>query len=90
MQGNGRGKGSPGLESVFELRLMALLTDLVRQHGKTGTALILGVDRKTLWRSHDAGRLFPALTVALEKLARQGEDEEAGPRGRGPVCWSSG
>lgn len=75
MHGNGRGKESPGLESVFELRLMALLTDLVRQHGRTGTALILGVDRKTLWRSHDAGSLSPALTLALERLAREIDDE---------------
>ena len=77
MQGNDRGRESPGLESVFELRLMALLTDLVREHGRTETARILEIDRKTLWRSHDAGRLSPALTLALERLARQGDDKTA-------------
>lgn len=76
-RGNGLSGQTPGLESVFELRLMALLTDLVRRHGRTGTALMLGIDRKTLWRSQDAGRLSPALTLALEKLVRQGDDEAA-------------
>ena len=79
--GDGLAEGTPGLESVYELRLMALLTDLVRQHGQTGTALILGIDRKTLWRSHDAGRLSPALTLALEKLARESDDEAAAAQG---------
>ena len=79
--GDGLAEGTPGLESVYELRLMALLTDLVRQHGQTGTALILGIDRKTLWRSHDAGRLSPALTLALERLLRKSDDEAAAAQG---------
>ena len=76
-RGNPAGMESPGLENVFELRLMAVLTDLVRRHGRTGTALMLGIDRKTLWRSQDAGRLSPALTLALEKMVREGDDEAA-------------
>ena len=79
--GDGLAEGTPGLESVYELRLMALLTDLVRQHGQTGTALILGIDRKTLWRSHDAGRLSPALTLALERLLRKSDDTAAAAQG---------
>ena len=68
---------TPGLESVFELRLMALLTDMVRRHGMIGTADLLGVSRKTMWRAKATGTLPPSLLAALEKLVREGDDETA-------------
>ncbi len=73
---------TPSLESVRELRLMALLHDLVKRVGRVKAAEELGVDRKTLWRSMNSGRLVPRLASALERrlladqrseVVRQGE-----------------
>ena len=58
---------TPGLDSVRELRLMALLHDLVRGANQATVADELGVDRKTLWRSMHSGRLAPVLALALER-----------------------
>ncbi len=69
--------GTPGLESVLELRLMALLTDLVREHGMIGAGELLGVSRKTMWRARSSGKLPPSLFSALERLARQENDTAA-------------
>ena len=75
--GNSAIEGKSGLESMLELRLMALLTDLVRKHGMTGAADLLGVSRKTMWRAKATGTLPPSLLAALEKLARRDDDEAA-------------
>ena len=52
---------APSLESLRELRLAALLSDVVDELGWVRTAEKLGVDRKTLWRSRTTGRLTPRL-----------------------------
>ena len=44
------GDGSPSIESLRELRLRALLKDLVNDMGLGKLAEQFGVDRKTLWR----------------------------------------
>lgn len=64
---------TPSLESVREVRLMALLHDRVRGLGLGKASDKLGIDRKTLWRSTAKGGLTPRVTGALEKLllARQ-------------------
>ena len=41
----GSDEDAPGRENVHELRLVALLLDLVEMHGRTDTAEILGVSR---------------------------------------------
>ena len=45
-----------GIEvDLHRVRLMALLNELVREHGQRGAAEVLGGDRKTLWRSMECG-----------------------------------
>ena len=68
---------TPGLESVLELRLMALLTDVVRTHGMGGAAEKLCVSRQTLWRARASGTLPPSLFTALERLARESDEAAA-------------
>jgi len=60
--------GSPSLESLHQVRLRALLNDLVHDLGPVKAAERLGIDRKTLWRSEGAGEMSPRLTEALERL----------------------
>ena len=62
------GDGAPSIESLRELRLRALLNDLVNDLGPVKAAEQLGIDRKTLWRSAGAGEMSPRLIEALERL----------------------
>lgn len=59
---------APSLESLRQLRLTALLADVMDELGQVKAARKLGVDRKTLWRCRNTGRLTPRLTDALERL----------------------
>ena len=68
MRPDGPGDGSPSLESLHQVRLRALLNDLVHDLGPVEAAERLGIDRKTLWRSEGAGELSTRLTEALERL----------------------
>ena len=75
--GNGLAEETPGLESVLKLRLMALLTDMVRSLGMGGTAKKLGVSRQTMWRATASGTLPPSLLAALERWVRDSDDAAA-------------
>ena len=69
MQRHGEpGDGTPSLESLRELRLRALLNDLVNGLGPVKAAEELGVDRKTLRRGQRAAELSPRLAEALERM----------------------
>ena len=59
---------APSLESLREMRLTALLVDVMDELGQVKAAEQLGIDRKTLWRCRNTGRLTPRLSVALERL----------------------
>ena len=59
------GDGTPSLESLRELRLRALLNDLVKDLGLGKAAEQFGVDRKTLWRWQRAAELPPRLAETL-------------------------
>ena len=62
------GDGTPSIESLHELRLRALLNDLVNDLGLVKAAEELGIDRKTLWRSEGAGQMSARLIEALERM----------------------
>ena len=68
MRPGGPGDGTPSIESLRELRLRALLNDLVNDLGPGKLAEQLGVDRKTLWRWQRAVELPPRLAETLERL----------------------
>ena len=65
------GDGTPSLESLRELRLRALLNDLVNDLGLGKAAEQFGVDRKTLWRWQRAAELPPRLAETLERMLLQ-------------------
>lgn len=69
--------GQETTEREGEQALMANLRDLIDEAGHGGAARQLGVDRKTLWRVLDSGRLTPLVTKALE---RRGANPEAARR----------
>ncbi len=66
----------PSLERVQEVRLLALLHDLVRQEGRSGTAAVLGVHRKTVAAAVNTGRLSRRMhdALGLHLLAGPGAD----------------
>ena len=59
---------TPSLESVKELRLMAALSDLVRNSNYTRAARALGVNRKTVAYAMTTGRISPRIAEALERM----------------------
>ena len=62
------GGETPGLESLHELRLAALLRDVVEQKGRMDAARTLRVNYKTLAAALASGKLTPRLCGALERL----------------------
>ncbi|MCY4615261.1 MAG: hypothetical protein OXC71_02570 [Chloroflexi bacterium] len=58
---------APDLDAVRELRLLAVLRDLVTRHSQGEAAELLGIGRKTIWRSMTSGRLTPHVAIALEQ-----------------------
>ncbi len=69
-------KDAPSLESVHEVKLEALLNDLVKREGKIRAARTLGVNYKTVARSMKNGRLSVHLREALmTRLIDQREGE---------------
>lgn len=81
-------KVAPSLESVHEVKLEALLHDLLRKEGRLGAARMLGVNYKTIARSIDSGRMSVHLREALmTRLLEQGgldadQSEDGGTPGR--------
>ena len=69
--------GNETTEREGEKALLADLRDLIDEAGHGGAARQLGVDRKTLWRVLDSGRLTPLVAKALE---RRGANPEAARR----------
>ena len=62
------GDETPGLESLHELRLAALLRDVVKQKGRMEAARTLRVNYKTLAAALHSGKLTARLCDALERL----------------------
>ena len=68
---------APSLERVQEVRLLALLHDLVRQEGRTGAAAALGVHRKTVAAAVNTGRLSRRMQDALGRHLLAGKAADA-------------
>ncbi len=69
-----------GEDKKQEDPLIQLLQQLNKDHGTIKTAKRLGVDRKTVWRALQAGRLTPWLRTGLERerqAAEQAAEREA-------------
>ena len=60
------------LDSLDEMRLTALLGDLMGEQGKTQAAETLGVSPRTLTRYEESRRLTPTLAGALERHLLEG------------------
>ncbi len=60
------------VESLREMRLVALLGDLMGEQGKTQAAQTLGVSPRTLTRFEESRRLTPTLAGALERHLLEG------------------
>ncbi len=63
-----RHDATPNLESLHEVRLTAMMLDLVKSEGKMEAARLLGVNHKTLTAAADSGKVTPRLSDALEKV----------------------
>ena len=73
---------SRSVASLREVRLMALLRDVVAERGKVKAAETLGVSFRTLARAEDTGRLTPRLADALESHLLRGGGSAAGRQRR--------
>ena len=82
----GPGDGTPSIESLRELRLRALLHDLVNDLGPGKAAEQLGVDRKTLRRGLRTPELSPRLADALERMLLERVGAVAGEEGQRVVA----
>ena len=82
------------LEDLRSMRLMALLRDVIKEHGTMGAAQVLEVNYKTLVRTLESRRLTGRMSDALERMllsgggsvaARQRERFEALERTMGEI-----
>ncbi|MYC35352.1 MAG: hypothetical protein F4X66_00320 [Chloroflexi bacterium] len=64
--------GSKSVRDIHHLRLMSLLQEQERKHGRRRAAEILGVDRRTLDTALDQGMLNRRIRGALEKALQSG------------------
>ena len=63
---------SNSVEDMQHVRLMALLQELEREHGRKGAAAVLGLDHRTLGASLDDGVLSRRVRGALERALQEG------------------
>ena len=65
-------KRSKDIENLHHLRLMALLSELVRKWGYKGTAALLGIDQRTVASSVKSGQLTPRVCERLHRALQYG------------------
>ena len=65
-------QGSKEVADMHHLRLMALLQELERDHGRKKAAKLLGVDRRTLDAGLDEGLLSRRMRAALDRALQYG------------------
>ena len=73
---------------MHHLRLMSLLQELERAHGRKEAAELLGVDRRTLDISLDEGVLSRRMRGALDKALQAGVGSAPPPPSSGTATTS--
>ena len=68
---------SPSLGSLRELRLTALLGEMIDASGRVKTAEMLGVSYRTLVRAVESGKLTGRMSDALERALQSGAESAA-------------
>ena len=68
------------MEKVHELRLFALLLDLVGRHGRRGAAEVLGVSYHAVARASSSGRMTGRVSDALARHLLEGGGAAASRR----------
>ena len=63
---------SRDVENVYHMRLMALLSELVRDRGYKGAARVLDIDQRTVAESAKTGQLSRRVREALERALQEG------------------
>ena len=63
---------SDSVQDMQQVRLMALLQELERKHGRKGAAALLGLDHRTLSAALDDGVLSRRVKSALEEALQEG------------------
>ena len=78
-------ESSRSLESLRQMRLLALLRDMIDDGGKAKAAKALGVNYRTLVRHEETGRLTDRMADALERHLLLGGGSAAAPQQRDRV-----
>ena len=68
---------STSVENVYNLRLTALLRELVRDGGFKGAGLVLGIDQRTVAAVYRSGVLSRRVRTALERGLQEGKGSAA-------------
>ena len=76
-----------GVEDIHELRLMALLHDLVREHQRKGAGEILGLDPRTVGACLERGTQSRWAWTALEGLLLPSSGSATMPWSNGWRFW---
>ena len=63
---------SKSVQDLQQVRLMALLQELEREHGRKGAAAVLGLDHRTLSAALDDGVLSRRVRSAMEEALQEG------------------
>ena len=63
---------SKDVENVYHMRLMALLSELMREKGDKGAARVLDIDQRTVAESAKTGQLSRRVREALERALQEG------------------
>ncbi len=80
-------EGTRSVDSLREMRLVAVFGDMIEAQGRTRAAETLGVSPRTLTRFEDGRRLRSTLVGALERRLLEGAGRRRPPSGAGWGCW---
>ena len=88
--GQGGIDSSKSVRDMHHLRLMSLLQEQVRDHGRKRAAEILGVDRRTLDASLDQGLLTRRIRGRWKRHSSRGRVPPPPSSGAATTGWRTG